>query len=390
MTDFLLRIFLGDRRDMEDAKTRERAGTLSGIVGIAVNLLLSAAKLVAGILSSSAAVVADAVNNMSDAGSSLISLVSFRISGKPADRKHPFGHARMEYIASMIVSFLILLVGTELLFDSFRTLFGLGDGGTVEITLLTILILVASVLAKLWLALFYRKVGKMTDSSVIRAAAADSLSDCASTLAVLICSLIIRYTGWVIVDAIVGLAVSALILIAGVRILNETKNSLLGEAPVDETVKAIEAIVSEYTEVVGVHDLLVHNYGPGHLFATFHAEVDGDGNIYHLHDVMDNLEREIREKLGILCTVHMDPVALHDERVSALCRLAEECAAAVDPSITIHDFRAVIGTTHTNLIFDIVLPFESRITPDEACEAIGKEVAARHPDYYCVITVDRG
>ena len=375
---------------MEDPKIRERAGTLSGIVGIAVNLLLSAAKLTAGILSSSAAVIADAVNNMSDAGSSLISLVSFRISGKPADRKHPFGHARIEYIASMIVSFLILLVGTELLFDSFRTLFGLAEAETVEISLLTILILTGSILAKLWLALFYKKVGKLTDSSVIRAAAADSLSDCASTLAVLVSSIVIRYTGWVIVDAIVGLAVSALILIAGVRILNETKNSLLGEAPVDETVRAIEAIVAEYSEVIGVHDLLVHNYGPGHLFATFHAEVDGDGNIYHLHDVIDNLEREIHERLGILCTIHMDPIAVNDERTEALCRFAEECVATVDPKITIHDFRAVIGTTHTNLIFDIVLPYESPLTPDEVCEAIGKEVAARHPDYYCVITVDRG
>lgn len=375
---------------MEDPKTRERAGTLSGIVGIVLNLLLSAAKLVAGILSSSAAVIADAVNNMSDAGSSLISLVSFRISGKPADRKHPFGHARIEYIASMIVSFLILLVGTELLMDSLRTLFGLGEPSTVEISLLTLLILGGSILAKLWLALFYRKIGKMTDSSVIRAASADSLSDCASTLAVLVCSVIIRYTGWTLADAIVGLAVSALILIAGVRILNETKNSLLGEAPVDDTVRAIEAIVAEYREVIGVHDLLVHNYGPGHLFATFHAEVDGDGNIYHLHDVIDNLEREIHEKLGILCTIHMDPIAVGDERVSALFHLAEECTAKVDPRITIHDFRAVIGTTHTNLIFDIVLPFESRYTPDEVCEAIGKKVAEEHPDYYCVITVDRG
>ncbi len=390
MTDFLLRVFLGKSRNMEDPKTRERAGTLSGIVGIVLNLLLSAAKLVAGILSSSAAVIADAVNNMSDAGSSLISLVSFRISGKPADRKHPFGHARIEYIASMIVSFLILLVGTELLMDSLRTLFGLGEPSTVEISLLTLLILGGSILAKLWLALFYRKIGKMTDSSVIRAASADSLSDCASTLAVLVCSVIIRYTGWTLADAIVGLAVSALILIAGVRILNETKNSLLGEAPVDDTVRAIEAIVAEYREVIGVHDLLVHNYGPGHLFATFHAEVNGDGNIYHLHDVIDNLEREIHEKLGILCTIHMDPIAVGDERVSALFHLAEECTAKVDPRITIHDFRAVIGTTHTNLIFDIVLPFESRYTPDEVCEAIGKKVAEEHPDYYCVITVDRG
>lgn len=390
MTNFLLRIFLGKQPDMENPKTRERAGTFSGIVGIVVNLLLSAAKLIAGILSSSAAVVADAVNNMSDAGSSLISLVSFRISGKPADRKHPFGHARIEYIASMIVSFLILLVGTELLFDSLRTLFGLGEADPIEISLLTILVLAGSILAKLWLALFYRKVGKMTDSSVIRAAAADSLSDCASTLAVLVSSVVIRYTGLTVIDAVVGLAVSALILIAGVRILNETKNSLLGEAPVDETVRAIENIVSEYSEVIGVHDLIVHNYGPGHLFATFHAEVDGDGNIYHLHDVIDNLEREIREKLGILCTVHMDPIAVNDERVGALYRFTEECVAKIDPNITVHDFRAVIGTTHTNLIFDIVLPFESRYTPEEVCEAIGKQVAAEHPDYYCVITVDRG
>lgn len=389
MTNFLLHIFLRGKRDMTDPKTRESCGTLAGAVGIVLNLLLSAAKLLAGILASSAGVIADAVNNLSDAGSSLISLISFRISGKPADKRHPFGHARMEYIASMIVSFLILLVGAELFIDSAKTLLGLSEGEPVTVSVLTVSVLVGSILAKLWLALFYRKVGRMTDSSVIRAAAADSLSDCISTLAVLLSSIIIYLTKNSTADAVVGIAVSVMILLAGIRILNDTKNSLLGEAPVEETVAAIEAIVGEHSEILGVHDLLVHNYGPGHLFATFHAEVDGDGDIFHLHDEIDNTEREIAERLGILCTIHMDPIVISDDRVSELRQFAKTCVAAVDPAITLHDFRTVIGRTHTNLIFDIVLPFESKLSPEEACEAIGKEVAKVRPNHYCVITVDR-
>lgn len=390
MTDFLLRVFLRGNKDMTDPKTREACGTLAGGVGILLNLLLSAAKLLAGILASSAGVIADAVNNLSDAGSSLISLISFRISGKPADKRHPFGHARMEYIASMIVSFFILLVGAELFLDSAKTILGISEGETVTVSLLTIGILIGSLLAKLWLAFFYRKVGRLTDSSVIKASAVDSLSDCISTLAVLLSSLIIRLTGWSTADAIVGIAVSAMILLAGIRILNETKNTLLGEAPVEDTVSAIERIVSEHGEILGVHDLLVHNYGPGHLFATFHAEVNGAGDIFHLHDEIDNTEREIAERLGILCTIHMDPIVIDDPRVSELRQFTRECVAAVDPQLSLHDFRTVIGRTHTNLIFDIVLPFESKLSPEEACEAIGQEVARRRPDHYCVITVDRG
>ena len=388
MTDLLIKLFVKDHNNPDKAEVREKYGVFSSIVGIITNLILAALKLIAGILSFSIAIVADALNNLSDAGSSMISFVSFKIAAKPADKEHPFGHARIEYVSSMIVSFLILLVGFELLTSSVSGLFS-KDGAKLEVTALTYIILAVSIVLKLWLGLFYRKVSKKISSSVVAAASADSFSDCASTTAVLASSIIIGLTDLWFIDSIVGLAVSVMIMIAGIKILNETKNSLLGEAPIQEVVDSIKRTVEKYPEVVGIHDMLVHNYGPKTYIVSFHAEVDGSQDIYLLHDTIDNIERELNEDLRILCTIHMDPIVTNDETVNELRAFTAETAKEICPEATIHDFRTVIGQTHTNLIFDLVLPFDIKEDPNKIVESLKSLIFEKRENCFCVITVDR-
>ncbi len=388
MTDFLAKIFVKDYQNPEKPAVREKYGVFSSIVGIITNILLAAIKLIAGLLSSSIAIIADASNNLSDAGSSLISFVSFKIASKPADKEHPFGHARIEYVSSMIVSFLILIVGFELMTSSVNGFF---DKESVKLTvsIITYVILAVSIVLKLWLALFYRSIAKKIDSSVVSAASADSFSDCLSTSAVLVSSVIIDITGLAFIDSVVGLAVSVMIIIAGIKILNETKNALLGEPPVEEVTENIRKTVEKYPDVIGMHDMLVHNYGPQHYIVSFHAEVDGSKDIYMLHDMIDNIEREIKETYNMLCTIHLDPIVTNDEKVNDLRNFTIETVREVAPDVSIHDFRTVIGDTHTNLIFDIVLPLDSKINPDEIEEKIKAEIKSRRNYCYCVITVDR-
>ncbi|MBQ8583174.1 MAG: cation transporter [Clostridia bacterium] len=390
MSDFLAKLFIKDYQNRGSGRVREKYGTLASVVGVVTNFILAGIKLLAGLLSASVAIIADALNNLSDAGSSVITYLSFKAAAKPADKDHPFGHARMEYIASMVVSFLILLVGFELLMDSGKTVLGLSEAQRTEITLVTIIILSASVLLKLWLAFFYLDVAKKIDSSVVKASAMDSLSDCVSTLAVLVSSIVIYFTNWILLDAIVGLGVSLLILFAGGKILNETKNALLGEAPVEETVTKIYKTVEDYPDILGVHDLLVHNYGPHTFIASFHAEVDGKKDIYLLHDMIDNVEREIKERHGIQCTIHLDPIVTDDEIVTELQGFLRNILIENDIDYSVHDFRTVVGTTHTNLIFDIVLPFDAKIKPQELTSLIQEKVHKAREDVFCVITVDRG
>lgn len=390
MTKLLCRLFIKNYKETENPGVRKSYGTLSSVVGIIVNIILAAIKVLAGALSGSVAVIADAFNNLSDSGTAVITLISFKLSSKPADKEHPFGHARFEYIASMIVSFIIMLVGAELLLDSVETLFGAGEYKSTEITNLTIIILSISIVLKLWLALFYRGIGKKINSTVVRAAATDSLTDSISTVAVLISSIVIKYTGWVTLDAIIGIIVSIPIILAGLKLLNETKNILLGEGPVDETVQAIERIIADFPDIVGTHDLMVHNYGPGRFVASFHAEVDGKKDIYYLHDMIDNAERRINEELNISCTIHMDPIVTDDENVNELKAFLVETMKEAGLDLPIHDFRTVIGQTHTNMIFDVVLPYDHKLTPTELKEKISEAVQSKRENCYCVITVDRG
>ena len=385
MTSLLTRLFIRNRDAVQDPAVRRAYGVMTGAVGIVANILLAALKLLAGALSGSISITADAVNNLSDAGSQLISLISFRISAKPADRDHPFGHARIEYVASMIVSFLVLLVGVELLRGSVRKI---RAPEPIDFRPVVLIILLVSVAVKLWLFFFNRKIGKKINSTVIRATGTDSLSDAAATSAVLISALISHFTGFD-TDAYMGILVAVIILIAGVKILNETKNSILGGAPDPKVVADILALAREYPAVLGVHDLMVHSYGAGNTIASFHAEVDGAQDIFVTHDAIDMLEKEIYSRLGIRATVHMDPIVTDNEKIDAMRAEVLGCVRSVDERLDIHDFRCVDGVTHTNLIFDVTVPFEVKMSDGDVRKAISSAVSRRNPNYFTVITIDR-
>ena len=389
MIDLLTKIFVKNKDNVKDPVVRRAYGTLASVVGILLNVLLAAAKLLAGTLSGSISIRADAINNLSDAGSSVISLFSFKLSAKPADRDHPFGHARMEYVASMIVSFLILFIGVELIRGAIDKLI---SPVPIDFNLIAIIILGASVLVKLWLAYFNRTVGKRIDSDVMRATAVDSLSDAGATAAVLVATLVSRLLPAHVspyIDPVMGLIVAALIFWAGLRVLNDTKNSILGEAPTKEIVEQIQQVVSEFPEALGIHDLAVHNYGPGCAVASLHVEVDGKRDIFLTHDTIDLIERRLQQELGIDCTIHLDPIVTDDERVTEWRARIAALVKQIHPDIAIHDFRMVPGTTHTNLIFDMAVPFEVEESDAELKARIAELVAAEATNYFTVVTVDR-
>lgn len=388
MTEFLLRLFVKRRRETSDPKVRAAYGMLGSIVGIAVNLLLFAAKFTVGLLFGAVSIRADGINNLSDAASQLISLISFRISSKPADREHPFGHARIEYIASMIVSLLILLVGGELLRESIGKML---HPALPTLRPIAAIVLGISILAKLWLFLFHRTLGKRIDSSVMRATATDSLSDALSTTVVLISTLVLLIFPecGINFDAYMGAIVAIIIIIAGIKLWLESKNSILGEAPSQELIQSIERVVSEYPDALGIHDLTLHNYGPGRIIAALHIEVDGKQNIFDLHDTIDLIEQRLRRELEIEATIHMDPIVTDDERVSALHDAVAAEVRAIDERLRIHDFRFVEGKTHTNLIFDMEVPFELKTEDGELRRAVADRISRLDPTYFTVIQIDR-
>ena len=357
----LARILIKNHQDVSNAKVRSGYGTLVSIMGIILNLLLFAAKFLVGSLFGSVAITGDAINNLSDAGSQLISLMSFRIAVKPADREHPFGHARIEYVASMIVSFFVLLIGADLLKESVEKIF---SPERPTGSWLSLAVLGGSILVKLWIGLFNYRIGKKIDSPVMRATAADSLSDVLSTTAVLIATAIpmLFPTVTVNLDAYMGVVVAVLILIAGAKILNDTKNSILGKAPSDAIVREITAVVESTPGALGIHDLVVHNYGAGHIIATLHVEVDGRIDVFETHDMIDNIERCLRNDHHIEATIHMDPIVTDNEQINTLRNQVVAAVAAIDGRLRIHDFRFVAGNTHTNLIFDIATPFEIKLS----------------------------
>ena len=385
MTDFILKLFVKNYENKKDPAVRQRCGSAVSIIGIAVNLLLAGFKLFAGILSGAISITADAVNNISDAGSQVVSLITFKISAKPADREHPFGYARIEYVASMIVSFLILFVSISLFSESIQKIITPSE---TDYSILVMVILAVSVLAKLWLFFFARSAGKKINSDVIKASATDSLSDAGATFAVLVSAIIAKATGFDI-DGYMGIAVAIVIFIAGIKVLNETKNSILGSAPEPEVVESIVAIATEYDEVLGVHDMVVHNYGPGNTICSFHAEVDGKADVFATHDCIDNIERRLFHELGIRTTIHMDPIVTDDEKVSALRIRVAAAVKEIDERLTIHDFRYVEGVTHTNLIFDVTVPFEIKHSNERVKELVSNKISEIDPNYFAVITIDR-
>lgn len=394
MTTLLTKLFIKNPDAVGDVRVRSAYGTMVSIVCIVLNLMVATGKITVGSLLGAISITADGMNNLSDAGSSLVSLVSFRMAAKPADREHPFGHARIEYVASLLVAVIIIIVGWTLFTDSFGTLIPLLNGEitaeAARVELLTIIVLAVSILVKLWMFLFNRKIAKKIDSSVMRATATDCISDAGATLGVLAAQIVAYYLHLPWLDSAVGIAISVLIIIAGIRVLGETKNSILGEAPDEQVVASIKALVASHPEALGIHDMMVHSYGPGHHIASLHVEVDGEANVYHMHDVIDNIEKRLHDELGIIATIHMDPVVTNDETVNALREMTAEILTGIDERLSMHDFRVVAGPSHTNLIFDVEAPFECKLTDAEIKDAVASALKA-HTDavYFAVLNVDR-
>lgn len=380
--NYLIRLFVKDYKNTGNPDVRQSYGKFAGIVGIIVNLVLFIIKIIAGLLSRSVSITADAVNNLSDSGSSLVTLVGFKISGKPADAEHPYGHARMEYISGLIVSFIIMFLGLQLVRSSITKILRPED---VEFGWLTVAILIISILLKLWYSLFSRRIGKAVSSATLIAASVDSRNDILATSAVLISIIIYRITGYNL-DGYIGTAVSIFIVISGVKIVVETISTLLGIAPSRDLVEKCYRKLLSYEGIVGIHDLNIHNYGEGKCFASVHCEVSYDQDIMVSHDIIDNIERDFLEDEGIHLVIHLDPVVLDDERTNALKAKVNELIGEISPAISMHDFRVVWGVTHSNLIFDIVIPYD--MPDNEIAGKIKKKIEELDPTYRVFITVD--
>ena len=384
MTDWLVQRCIRRPEDGSDPAVRQAYGLLSGGVGIVLNLLLSAGKFVAGVLTGSIAVTADAFNNLSDAGSSVVTLVGFRMAAKRADDDHPFGHGRIEYLSGLAVAVAILVVGLELAKSSLEKVLHPVE---VAFSWLSVGILCASILVKLWMFFFNRNLSRRIGSAAMMATATDSLSDAAATSAVLLGTLVGHFAD-LYIDGWVGVLVAVFILRAGWGAAKDTLDPLLGQSPDPELVRGIQETVLGRPEIVGMHDLVVHDYGPGRCMASLHAEVPMDADILVIHDVIDNLARELRRKLGVEVVIHMDPIAVGDPRTDALKAQVTELVRRIDPDMTIHDFRMTAGPEHTNLIFDVAVPYHCRLEDEQVQEAIGAAVKALPGNYYTVVSVD--
>ena len=385
MISILSRIFIKNHADTSDPGVRRAYGVLCGAVGIFLNVLLFAAKYLAGTLTGSIAIVADAFNNLSDAGSSIITLLGFKLAAKKPDRDHPYGHGRFECIAGLVVSFVILMMGFDLAKSSVTKIF---HPEAVDFSILSICILIGSILVKLYMSLYNRAVGKRISSAAVLATATDSLSDVCATTMVLAATLIARFTG-VNIDGWAGAIVSLVILWAGYNAAKDTIDPLLGQAPDPEFVQRIADIVNRYPEVVGIHDLAVHDYGAGRVMISLHAEVPSSGDIMALHDVIDTIERDLQEELNCSAVIHMDPISTDDQLITSTRELLKErIHAQISPDISIHDFRMVPGPTHTNVIFDAVVPYEFPQSDEQVREEISRLVRALEGDYFAVVTID--
>ena len=386
MTQFLIRCFIKRPDDVKDAAVRTAYGNLASLVGMACNILLCIGKLLAGTLFGSIAIMADALNNLSDASSNVVSLIGFRLAAKAPDAEHPYGHARYEYLAGLVVSVTILAIGLSLLKESALKVL---HPTPVAFSWLSIGVLAASILVKLWLSGFNRAVGKKINSETLMATAADSRNDVLTTGAVLLSTILCSLTGYGIIDGIMGVGVAAFILWSGWGLVMDTLSPLLGESPSPELVEHIERTVMSYPGVLGMHDLMVHDYGPGRVMVSLHAEVPAHGDLLELHDIVDNIEMDLSRQLNCQAVIHMDPVVTDDGLTGPLRSRVAELVKQVDPAITIHDFRVVAGPTHTNLVFDAVVPFDEKLTAAQAAEKIRALVRTMDDGrYFAVVTVE--
>ena len=384
MTGLLLRLFVKNHNDTENPVVRSAYGKLAGAVGIVCNLLLFAGKLLAGILSGSVAVTADAVNNLSDASSSLVTLLGFKLAERPADEEHPYGHARIEYISGLVVAALILLIGAELAKSSFSKIL---HPETVEFSLLTLGVLIGSILVKLWMALFCRKLGRRIDSTTLLATSADSRNDVISTAAVLV-GCLAGYFFDVKLDGYIGMAVALFIIWSGCSIAKDTISPLLGEQASGDLVRNISDLILSHEKILGIHDLMVHDYGPGNCFASVHAEMDSAEDPLTCHDIIDDIERDALRELRVHLVIHYDPIITDDEELNAARALVEQEIRSIDESLSLHDFRMVRGPGHTNLIFDLVIPYSMEDRKAELKARIDERLQRQDRKYYTVITFD--
>ena len=380
MTKLLIKLFIKDAGNTENPAVRVRYGVLSGAVGIACNLLLTIAKFLIGSLTNSIAITADAVNNLSDAGSSAVTLFSFKAANRPADDEHPFGHGRIEYIAALGVAFLILMMGFELVRSSIDKIM---HPEALAFSVPALIVLLLSIGVKIWMAIFNHQLGKRIDSPAVGAVVMDSVSDTAATTVSMLALILSKFTALPL-DGYMGIVVALFIFYTGIQIVRDTVGSLLGQAPDPKLVKELESEILSFDGVVGVHDLIVHNYGPNRIFASAHAEVPSNEDIMKSHDTIDLIEREIKKKFHIDMVIHMDPIVVDDEQINRLRLQLSEIAREIDPRFTIHDFRMVEGPTHTNLIFDLVIPHNCKMKKSE----IYRRVNELGPQYYTVIMIE--
>lgn len=384
MITLLSKIFINNKYE-EESQRRKAYGTLCSIVGIMLNILLFAGKYFAGFISGSIAIMADAFNNLSDAGSSFMTLIGFWFAGKKPDVDHPFGHGRFEYISGLGVAVMIILMGFELVKSSVSKIINpeaVESGGVI------ILILIASIAVKLYMALYNRKIGNRIESSAMKATSADSMSDMIATSAVLLCVIVNKFTG-INLDGICGLVVSLVILYAGYGVVKDTISPLLGQPPTKEFVDSIYNIVMAHEDIKGIHDLVVHDYGPGRVMISLHTEVPGDGDIFKIHDTIDRIENELHEKLGCDAVIHMDPIETNNEVVQNMRQVVANIVKGISDEISIHDFRMVAGDTHTNLIFDVVIPYSIDEKDEVIKRKIQEKITEYDENYYAVMHVDK-
>ncbi len=387
MITLLAKCFIQNRDAYQEPSTRQSYGMLCSSVGIFLNICLFAGKFVAGLLGNSIAITADAFNNLSDAGSSVITLIGFRMAGQKPDPDHPFGHGRIEYIAGLLVSVIILLMGAELVKTSADKILHPEE---LVFSPLVLVILLLSILVKCYMYLYNRSLGRKLDSAAMKATATDSLSDTIATTTVLLCTLVAHFTG-LSIDGWCGVLVGLFICYSGFGAARDTISPLLGQAPDKEFVNRINEIVMGHSAegIQGIHDLIVHNYGPGRVLISLHAEVPAYGNLLELHELIDTIERELKELLHCHAVIHMDPVCIGDAQTEHLKNLARQCLARVDASLTLHDFRIVSGPTRTNLIFDVVTPHDFSLPDDQLVDTINRLIQQDHPNYTAVIDVDK-
>ncbi len=384
MTNFLVKLLVKDCSDTQNPAVRERYGQAAGSVGIGTNLLLFCIKLFAGLFANSISIMADAINNLSDAGSSIVTVVGFKLAGRPADKEHPFGHARMEYISGLVISFIIVLLGVELFKSSLNKILNPTD---VAFSYLVVVILIISILLKIWQGLFYRTIAKRINSTTLKATSTDSFNDVISTSGVLVSTIISRLTGFNL-DGYMGVLVAVIIVISGVKLVGETINPLLGLAPEKDLVDSVTKKILSYDGICGMHDLNIHNYGQNRCFASVHVEVSANQDIMLSHDIVDNIERDFERDCGIHMVIHLDPIITDDKQISELKELVSQKLKEIDEKIQFHDFRVVFGATHTNIIFDVCIGFDFKYSDLELKGIIERKIKEIDDSYFAVVVID--